>query len=746
MAADLPEGFTLDEEDHGLPAGFTIDEPDQPSVGRRATRGLGLGVRDVLEGATALPGMALDALSYPRRLMERAVFGEASPTFTEGTRQRLDATGLPAPESSTERLVSAGVQGAASALPTMGVGAGLAGAGRLPMVANALMGSPGGQIVGGLAGGAAGEGAQQSGFGPAVQAGASLVGGIAGAAAPGTLMAAGRGVGGALAPFREAGRENMVADVLLRSSSVPGTLRNRLLMGAENERLPGAPVTTAVQARDPGLMVMEQGLRSQAQGTGTAAGVSPAARFRDVEARRNAVRTDALDAMGDGSTPEIRGAETRRLLGDQRDEVREMTGAAYESVDPEGLARFPVDRIETTLRGSMDRLYGPGTGGPPPQLRAVLDDLPQPTPRTVYDVNGARREVLDPPEIDWRHLQNLRSRLGAIAGEAAANGDRKLASAAGSAWDEIETTARAAAPADMVDRWDTAAAFRRQEGNLYSRDTTGAAGVGQVLRRDAYGNPTMLDSSVTDRLLRSPADLRQALQAAGSDAPALRRQLQGQFVEQLRGRATTTGVVADAAGNTSQLLSPAGFQSFLEKNRGLIADLFEPGQVTQLRRLAADFAETSLANTAGKARGSDTAQNLSVANVIARASNGLIDPGNPLMQTLAGLGPVMRLIYAAPEAAVREMLTEAMVNPTFAADLLSRASPQAMERAMGYVQSTMGDRLRQATLEATTREAVREGGTSARRRQDTHATRRNALLEGVPMTGAPSQRNRLAPN
>jgi hypothetical protein len=106
------------------------------------------------------------------------------------------------------------------------------------------------------------------------------------------------------------------------------------------------------------------------------------------------------------------------------------------------------------------------------------------------------------------------------------------------------------------------------------------------------------------------------------------------------------------------------------------SELFEPGQIQQLQRLAADFAETSMASmarTVGRASGSDTAQNLSVASVLARASNGLIDPNNPLMQTVVGLCPVMRLIYAAPEAAVREMLTEAMVNPVFAQDLLSRA-------------------------------------------------------------------------
>jgi hypothetical protein len=111
------------------------------------------------------------------------------------------------------------------------------------------------------------------------------------------------------------------------------------------------------------------------------------------------------------------------------------------------------------------------------------------------------------------------------------------------------------------------------------------------------------------------------------------------------------------------------------------------------------------------------------------------------MQTVVGLGPVMRLIYAAPEAAVREMLTEAMVNPVFARDLLSRASPASMERAMGYVERNMGERLRAAAGEATVRQGVRSTGAVAQ--QERPRMPMNPLMGGAPGAGASPPRNQL---
>jgi hypothetical protein len=137
-------------------------------------------VRDVIEGASALPGMALDAVTWPGRAVVRALGGEAtapSDMITKG----MDAAGLPQPETPGEQIRSAAVRGGAAALPTMGAGAALG----IP----ALVAAPAAQVVGGAAGGAAGENARQEGYGPVGQAGAALVGGLAGAGATAAIGA-----------------------------------------------------------------------------------------------------------------------------------------------------------------------------------------------------------------------------------------------------------------------------------------------------------------------------------------------------------------------------------------------------------------------------------------------------------------------------------------------------------------------------------------------------------------------------
>src|SRR5690606_34509128 len=124
------------------------------------------------------------------------------------------------------------------------------------------------QMVGGGVGGAAAETAAQEGYGPAGQMLAGAVGGVGGAGAVQGLATAGRAAVGAVAPFRQGGREDMVRDALLQSSSDPRNLGGRIQAGldAPNARLPGVQPTTAVAARDPGLLAVESSIRDGALG------------------------------------------------------------------------------------------------------------------------------------------------------------------------------------------------------------------------------------------------------------------------------------------------------------------------------------------------------------------------------------------------------------------------------------------------------------------------------------------------
>jgi hypothetical protein len=111
-----------------------------------------------------------------------------------------------------------------------------------------------------------------------------------------------------------------------------------------------------------------------------------------------------------------------------------------------------------------------------------------------------------------------------------------------------------------------------------------------------------------------------------------------------------------------------------------------------------DFAETSATQGVAASRGSPTAQNLMVGNMIARSTGGLVDPSSPAAQTLVGLGPTMRLLYSAPETATRDALARALVDPQEAMRLMQLAGPQGASQASGYVNSQMRERLVQALM------------------------------------------------
>jgi hypothetical protein len=428
-----------------VPEGEPMPAAPQRTVGEQALRGVGLGLRDVVEGAAALPGMAVDALTYPVRAAGRAL-GYQMEAPTTLLSQGLTAAGLPVAETGGEQMVSAGVRGAASALPTLGAGLALQGARAAPSLANALAGGPVGQAVGGAASEMAATGARQNELGPVAELGAGLLGGVAGAGAVGLGRAgweAGRAMG---TPFFESGRQRMTADVLLRGSSNPETLAARLEAGADPAlRLPGSPVTTAQQARDSGLLPIEQGMRTDVVGTGTPGGISPAARFREIEAQRNAVRTNALLDLGDGSSPDARGVAVRGnpaasgepgfgLAGAEQTR-RAAVSRAYEAIDPEGTSNLPLGPVRAAAAEAEAKYFGELSGDMPGALRSAIEDL------------GAAGDA-----VPWRSMQGLRQRLGEIAGNPDPTQARAAAAAKQIRQSIDDTAERAAMPQELPSR------------------------------------------------------------------------------------------------------------------------------------------------------------------------------------------------------------------------------------------------------------------------------------------------------
>lgn len=689
-------------------------QPEQPGILASAARGVGLGTRAAIEGVGAIPGMIYDVARMPGQLVTAGINAATGANIPAGYSSgdiltgAADLVGLPKPETEGEKLTSAAVRNVAGVVPTMGAGAVMTGATNptLQALARALVGAPVSQVTGAAAGGYAGELANQAGAGPFGEFGASLAGGMAGAALPGFATALGRGASSFIQPFRQAGREKIIAEALLRNSTDPETLAQRLVAGADDttRRLPGSPVTSAVAARDPQMMLLESGLRSDVQ---TVPGsMSPAAALRDVDARRNVVRGQAIDTLQRGGLPDAtaRGGAVQGGIDASEEAMRARTDQLFDIARDRNPNRYPVNPVLDRARDAT-RIFDPAQGGEgvPAALQSVIDDM----------ANLGR--------LDINQAQNIRSRLGAISGEASRVGNDRLAGAAGAISNALESS---------IDdpRWMAAVAQRRAQGQVLGRDMAGASATGAIARTDRFDAPMMTSDQAIKKSLETPQAARQVLEAGykalddarrarlptaeiealSQNVQTMRQAMRDQFAEAMRNAAGTTSDIADASGAVSRQLSPAQFSRWWEKNQRVADVLFDGAERRTLDRLAADFRETSVMNTA-RARGSDTAQNLSVGNFIARLTGGIVDPQNPLAQSLGNLGPVANWIVRAPEQAMREMMVQALRDPKFAAQLTQKADPQSMARALLYWQKTMPERVADAATAAVIRQTPRIG-------------------------------------
>jgi len=785
-------------------------------------RGLGLGVRNVAEGIGNLAGI----VANPAIATINAMGGNL-PEYSTALSRTLTAAGLPEPETEGERVMGRVQREVAGVIPTMGAGLAMSGLrGAAGGVGRALAEKPLIQAAGAAGSGLSAQMAQEAGAGPVGETLASLGGAIGATGLAEGAAAMGRAGSAMLEPFKQAGRERIAADVLLRSSADPENLGSRIAAGLDDpmRRLPESPVTTAQAARDPGLMVMEQGLRSDAGRSAGQGGMSGAVAFRDVEAARNAARERAFAGMSDDISPDIRGGQVREVISQQEqaampggplshilgrikdatpensgfygtlDELAKERSASaaplYEKAfsskgvhsdrivqflnDPitrEGMKRgLEIQRLEALAQGkpftpSDYAITGFNDAGDPiisavPNMRLLdatkrgLDEILEgyrdtTTGRLVLDqrgraIDGVRKAfltTLDNLNPDYKAARKAwagpsESMNALSAGRDALTKDPEIiVKQLSNMGDADRDFYRAGVFRALQDKFsgikntDVAYSFINNSSNRdrlaavfgrdmlssimsqvreqavnFGRDESGASAVGRILKKNPYGAPIMPDARVASEILANPQNLNQTLKAAGKRADEVKAVLRGQFIDNLMQATRTSGVVADAAGNVSNVLSPAQFKRFFDKNATVAKQIFDkPGQFMALQRLANDFAETAMVSTTGRARGSDTAQNLSVGNLIARASNGLIDPSSPIAQTLVGIGPIGRLLYTAPEAATRELLIEAARDPKFARILLEKAGPDGVKRAAAYLNGSAGDRIRQALSDASVR-------------------------------------------
>ncbi|PHX98302.1 MAG: hypothetical protein CK529_13695 [Rhodospirillaceae bacterium] len=701
IQAKMPDGKILQFPDDT--ANDVVDQaakeyiatlPPPPSFGR----GLGLGVRDAVQGVASLPGLVYDAVGGALNLG-----GPPSKPRIRTARENIDsiltAVGVPKAATEDERLVSAAAEGVASVIPGMGIGSLLQAAKSAPKLSQILLANPSTQIAAGVGGGTAGQFAAEQDVGAAGQIASALGGGLVGGGAAAVARGSGRLVASMMEPLSEAGRQRIVASTLLNSSATPETLSAQLAAGLANTeaRLPGAVPTLGTAARDPSLLSVESSVRAGALGPVAQSAMS------DADFARNATRTRAINAMGDNLTPEARGAIIRQGLEGAESGMGARVGQMFRIAEDRNTSRNSVQPVIEEARNATRR-FDPrqGGGGVPAELQKVIDDIAQ------------------MGRVDVTQAQNLRSRLGEIAGAASVSGNKSLAQAAGRISTSLQNTIN-------DPRWMEAVAARRTMGENVGRDATGTSASANILRTDQFGAPMMANVAVAGQALKSPDAVRQVMRASlqGIDDArtarnpdvnpedlfnqhrAMTRALRGEFVENLMQQAQTTAYFTNSAGNIQRGLSIANFNRFMLDNNRIAQELFEPKQYQQLSRIASDFAEGSMAANTGATRNSQSVQNLSVANMLSRVGNGMLNPDNPTLRQFASLGGLLKIVYGSPEVAMRDMLTRSMTDPEFAQMILARATPEAVQRAVTRLGFNAVDEIKRAGTPGLAQQVIR---------------------------------------
>lgn len=199
-----------------------------------------------------------------------------------------------------------------------------------------------------------------------------------------------------------------------------------LIQRNATEIVPGS-LPTAVQAADnAGISQLARTVANRVQGgalAGRAADQNAArmaylSQVGDIGADSVSARTAAGDVLMDRMAP-VRSASSANVSG------------LYQGVDPFHESRLPLPI--TYVDEVVDTYFGPGAGAMPAELRSLVDDVRMlgtvTTPSTV------------PGVVDWRTMQNLRSRASEAARKLGLSGDKRAAAVAQQIRDSLDATA-----------------------------------------------------------------------------------------------------------------------------------------------------------------------------------------------------------------------------------------------------------------------------------------------------------------
>nr|DAV99898.1 MAG TPA: hypothetical protein [Caudoviricetes sp.] len=398
----------------------------QPATGLKRSAGLAArtGIEGLLGGVTGLP-------NYIANLGSGLLTGNYNRFRNPGV-DIANAIGLPTPESNEEKMAHAAGSGAIE----MGAPAGMLNsafkAGKAlsqaaPALSRLLTDAPRMQMTSGAGAGAAAELANQNNSTPGMRAFTGMAGGFLPA------FAAPAGRLGAVTLAKSLGDMRDIA----RSFSAGGRrqLAGRVLneaAGSAAERIANmdnAALAPLVEGSEPTLgQVADNGGISSLEKIAESRGVN-SGKFADRRVSQREAQQALTNSVGDAAAarldadrqalankmPAGMGAsEAGPILREHYDQnyraARDSVNRNYQSVDPEGTARFVLGPLLDKFNASL------GTS-------PIERDLMPAQAKNFYNTVGAYAKTGTP--ATWRDLQAMRSELGDIGYQSSVSGDRK---------------------------------------------------------------------------------------------------------------------------------------------------------------------------------------------------------------------------------------------------------------------------------------------------------------------------------
>jgi hypothetical protein len=592
---------------------------------------------------------------------------EMKPTYMQGLGQALTESGAPVPETKGEEFAASAIKGATGAM-TGGVGLGQIGS----------LGSAARMATAGTAGGVSAEGAKQAGLGPGAQFAAGLVGGLAPAGIEELARLGAMTAGNVIRPMTRTGQQQIASNILANQADDPAAAAARL--SAAQPVVPNSARTTGEASGDIGLLALEKGVRGKNPSPfGQRLSEQNAARQAELgklagteadlaaaQAARNAatspMREQALNAAN-STTSKI-----KTLADTIEDRFRSKASALQDKgrfdthlsqmkavADEPYLAVSSHARVPGRLSPHSDRAR---------EAAAASDDTAPIIAQRQQELKAAQDELtqLKASGASALEVDKVTRRIDGIMKTPGMRASQVVEKAMKSIRERLQAISREDGTIDAHDLYTV----RKELGNYIQ---TAAKESASWDKRLTSGLQTELQHSIDDAIEASAPGFKAYLARYRDMSKPIDQMKVIQEIQrrsQLSSADITTGQEFLGAGRFDAALKTA-----LQKNGAKLT----PDQTQRLKAIRTDLQYGQAINgPLVKAPGSDTFQNLSIAQVIGTGSTS----AHPILRALAKpLDWIYKL--GGTDEQISAILTDAMLDPKLAATMLQQATPKSVQ-------------------------------------------------------------------